>query len=98
MVVGGRDDRRNYQNDSQLSSLTRSCSNLQNYPIAMSRATGAIVSGHPIFPLSTNSLSTIPGIVRFQIPSSKLYGFPDIVRFSKEFPELATDLLIKISS
>ena len=48
LVVGGRDDRRNYQNDSQLSSLTRSCSNLQNYPIAMRHATGAIVSGHPI--------------------------------------------------
>ena len=48
MVVGGRDDDNNFQNDSQLSSLTRSCSNLQNYPIAMSYATGAIVSGHPI--------------------------------------------------
>ena len=48
MVVGGRDDDNNFQNDSQLSSLTRSCSNLQNYPIAMRYATGAIVSGHPI--------------------------------------------------
>ena len=46
MVVGGNDD--GYQSDSQLSSLTRSCSNLQNYPIAISSATGAIVSGHPI--------------------------------------------------
>ena len=48
MVVGGEDDNYNRQNDSQLSSLTRSCSNLQNYPIAMGGATGAIVSGHPI--------------------------------------------------
>ena len=48
LVVGGRDDRRNYQNDSQLSSLTRSCSNLQNYPSTFTFATGAIVSGHPI--------------------------------------------------
>ena len=46
MIVGGRDD--NYQSDAQLSSLSRSCSNLQNYPIAMYKATGAIVSGHPI--------------------------------------------------
>ena len=28
-----------------------------------------------------NSLSTIPGIVQFQIHSTKQYGFPDIVRF-----------------
>ena len=48
MVVGGREDIYNYQSDAQLSSLTRSCSILQNYPIAMSSATGAIVSGHPI--------------------------------------------------
>ena len=52
LVVGGYDsrydDRGNDQNDSQLSSLTRSCSNLQNYPIAIYAATGAIVSGHPI--------------------------------------------------
>ena len=47
MVVGGY-DKGKYQNDSQLSSLTRSCSNLQNYPIAIWAATGAIVSGHPI--------------------------------------------------
>ena len=46
LVVGGDDDI--VQNYSQLSSLTRSCSNLQNYPIAMSSATGAIVDGHPI--------------------------------------------------
>jgi hypothetical protein len=49
LVVGGQDDNYNQnQNDSQLSSLTRSCSNLQNYPIAIRGATGAIVSGHPI--------------------------------------------------
>ena len=48
LVVGGQDDSYKYYNDSQLSSLTRSCSNLQNYPIAMSSATGAIVDGHPI--------------------------------------------------
>ena len=48
MIVGGRDDNYNYKSDAQLSSLSRSCSNLQNYPIAISGATGAIVSGHPI--------------------------------------------------
>ena len=48
MVVGGLDLSDNYQGDTQLSSLTRSCSNLQNYPIAMKFATGDIVSGHPI--------------------------------------------------
>ena len=48
MVVGGEHDRHNSQRDAQLSSLTRSCSNLQNYPIAMNGATGAIVSGHPM--------------------------------------------------
>ena len=50
MVVGGRDSKSNsnVQSGAQLSSLTRSCSNLQNYPIAMRYATGAIVSGHPI--------------------------------------------------
>ena len=50
MVVGGEHDYDydNSQRDAQLSSLTRSCSNLQNYPIAISGATGAIVSGHPI--------------------------------------------------
>ena len=48
MVVGGWDDSYNRQSDAQLSSLTRSCSNLQNYLIAMYKATGAIVSGHPI--------------------------------------------------
>jgi hypothetical protein len=47
MVVGGEDQFKD-QSDAQLSSLTRSCSNLQNYPIAMSYGTGAIVSGHPI--------------------------------------------------
>ena len=48
MVVGGEDDSYDRQSDAQLSSLTRSCSNLQNYPIAMSHATGAIVSDHPM--------------------------------------------------
>jgi hypothetical protein len=48
MVVGGYDDSGERQSVAQLSSLTRSCSNLQNYPIAMSYATGAIVSGHPM--------------------------------------------------
>ena len=61
MVVGGRDRYHNEQIDSQLSSLTRSCSTVffsgsyfrdgsgfQNYPFAMYAATGAIVSGHPI--------------------------------------------------
>ena len=43
MVVGG-----SYHNDAQLSSLSRSCSNLQNYPIAIRSATGAIVSGNPM--------------------------------------------------
>ena len=46
LVVGGYDG--GYKSDSQLSSLTRSCSNLQNFPIAIYGATGAIVSGHPI--------------------------------------------------
>ena len=48
MVVGGLDLSDNYQSDTQLSSVTRSCSNLQNYPIAIRSATGAIVSGNPM--------------------------------------------------
>ena len=48
MVVGGDDVSDNIQSDAKLSSLTRSCSNLQNYPIAFTLATGAIVSDHPI--------------------------------------------------
>jgi hypothetical protein len=48
MVVGGDDVSDNIQSDAKLSSLTRSCSNLQNYPITFYAATGAIVSGHPI--------------------------------------------------
>ena len=46
MIVGG-----GYKSDAQivdLSNQTRSCNNFQDYPIAMSSATGAIVSGQPI--------------------------------------------------
>ena len=48
MVVGGRDDEYNYYSNAQLSSTTRSCSFLQNYTIAISGATGAIVFGQPM--------------------------------------------------
>jgi hypothetical protein len=45
-------------------------------------------------PLSTVSLSTILGIVQFQIVLNSM----DIVRFSTDSPELSTDLLKRISS
>ena len=51
MVVGGKASGYNNLNNTQivdLSKQTRSCPNLQNLPIALTGATGAIVSGHPI--------------------------------------------------
>ena len=52
MVVGGKANNSYYNlNNTQivdLSSQTRSCPNLQNLPVALTGATGAIVSGHPI--------------------------------------------------
>jgi hypothetical protein len=51
MIVGGTDRDRNYYSDAQivnLSNETSTCNNFPDYPIAISYATGAIVSGHPI--------------------------------------------------
>jgi len=52
MIVGGRhSDDYNHQNNAQIVNLTNetsTCNNFPDYPIAISDATGAIVSGHPI--------------------------------------------------
>ena len=44
-------------------------------------------------PLNTNSFSTIPGIGRFEIYSTKKYGFSDMVRFLPNSPKFCQDFL-----
>ena len=51
LIVGGLDSDINRHSDAQivnLSNETSTCNNFRDYPLAITSATGAIVSGHPI--------------------------------------------------